>query len=132
MAKDYTLDDFRQLLDQFEKMGLSVQITGMPGLSAMISEKEGRDLSFCRIRRMLDAMTDEERKNPKLITGSSLSRIAGSSGTRPQDVEDFLAQFTQFNDVRASARQMFGMSVWQRIKLAMGFRKISAQEQPPN
>jgi signal recognition particle GTPase len=51
---------------------------------------------------MIDAMTDEERSNPDLITSSCLSRIAASSGTHPQEVGKFLAQFRQ---VRALMRR---------------------------
>jgi len=106
MAKDFTLDDFRRQLDQFQKMATENLLGRMPGLSEMVSQEEDRDLALSRIRRMIDAMTDEERSNPDLITGSCLPRIAASSGTHPQDVEEFLAQFRQ---VRAVMRQMAGM-----------------------
>jgi signal recognition particle subunit SRP54 len=102
MAKDFTLDDFRRQLDQFQKMGLKDLLGSMPGLTEMVPEEEDRDLALNSIRQMIDAMTDEERRNPDLITSSCLSRIAASSGTHPQDVEKFLAQFHQ---VRALMRR---------------------------
>jgi hypothetical protein len=117
MAKEFTLDDFRRHLDQSEKMSMKDQLGRIPGLSALAPEEEDRDLAFRRIRQMIDAMTDEERRNPDLITSSCLSRIAASSGTQPQDVENFLAQFYQ---VRAVMHQMAGMSLWQRIKMVLG------------
>jgi signal recognition particle subunit SRP54 len=129
MAKDFTLDDLRRQLDQVEKMGMKDHLGRVPGLSAMVPDEEDRDLAFRRIRQMLDAMTDEERSNPDLITSSSLSRIAASSGTHPQDVETFLAQFHQ---VRALMRQMAGMSFWQWLKMVFGFRKFPGQEGEPN
>jgi signal recognition particle subunit SRP54 len=129
MAKDFTLDDFRRQLDQVEKMGMKDQLGRVAGLSSMVPDKEDRDLAFRRIRQMLDAMTDDERSNPDLITSSSLPRIAASSGTHPQEVEMFLAQF---NQVRAVMRQMAGMSFWQRLKLIFGFGKFPGQEGEPS
>jgi signal recognition particle GTPase len=73
---------------------------------------------------MIDAMTDEERTNPDLITNSCLSRIAASSGSQPEDVERFLAQFHQ---VRALMLHMAGMSFWQRLKMVFGFGKFPMQ-----
>ena len=40
-------------------------------------------------------MTPDERRNPKLINGSRKRRIATGSGTRPQDVNQVLKQFTE-------------------------------------
>jgi signal recognition particle subunit SRP54 len=124
MAKDFTLDDFRRQLDQFQKMGKKDLLVSMPSLSEMVPEQEDRDLALSRIRQMIDAMTDEERRNPDLITSSCLSGIAARSDTHPQDVEKFLAQFHQ---VRALMRQMAGMSFWQRLKMAFGFGKFPGQ-----
>jgi signal recognition particle subunit SRP54 len=121
MAKDFTLDDFRRQLDQFQKMGPKVLIGRMPGLAAMVPEEEDPELALSRIRRMMDAMTDEERGNPDLITGSCLSRIAANSGTHPEEVGQFVSQFHQ---VRALMRQLAGMSLWQRLKLVLGFGKF--------
>lgn len=126
MAKDFTLDEFRRQLDNFQKMDRKDL---MPGLSEMAPEEEDRDLALRRIRQIIDAMTDEERSNPDLITSSCLSRIAANSGTHPQDVETFLAQFHQ---VRALMRQMAGMRFWQRLKMAFGFGKFPGQEGEPN
>jgi signal recognition particle GTPase len=70
-----------------------------------------------QIRQMIEAMTDEERSNPDLIDGSRRTRIAANSGTDPQEVEKFLAQFHQ---VRAVMRHMANMSLWQRFKMALG------------
>jgi hypothetical protein len=114
MAKDFTLDDFRQQLDQVETMAMKDQLGRMPGMSALAAEAVDLDLAVRRIRQMIDAMTDEERRNPDLITSSCLSRIATSSGTQPKDVEDFLAQFYQ---VRPLMQQVAGWSLWQRIKM---------------
>jgi signal recognition particle subunit SRP54 len=129
MAQDFTLNDLRRQLDQIEKMGMKDQLGRVPGLSAMVPHEEARDFAFRRIRQMLDAMTDEERNNVDLITSSSLSRIAADSGTRRQDVEEFLAQFDQ---LRVFMRQTADMSFWQRLKMLCGIGKFPGQEGEPN
>ena len=103
MAKDFTLDDFRQKLDQLQKMGMKDLLGRLPGTSEMVSGDEDSDVALNRIRLIIDAMTDEERRNPDIIDSSRRSRIATSSGTQPKDVEKFLVQFDQ---ARALMRKM--------------------------
>ncbi len=112
MTKDLTLNDFRKTLDYQISRGVYLND------SLLVPEGEDVDAALSRIRRMLDAMTEEERSNPDLITDSSVVRIAERSGTRPQDVRMFLAQFDQ---VRVLVRRMAGLTFWQRLKMVLGF-----------
>ena len=50
---------------------------------------------LARVEAIIRSMTPEERKNPKMINGSRRRRIAAGSGTRPQDVNGVLKQFSQ-------------------------------------
>ena len=52
-----------------------------------------RDLN--RVEAIIRSMTPAERRNPKIINGSRKRRIAAGSGTRPQDVNGVLKQFTE-------------------------------------
>ena len=128
MAQDFTLDDFRRQLDQIQIMGMKNLLGHMPGLAEMVSDEKDPELAFSRIRKMIDAMTDEERSNPDLIDSRRRSRIATSSSTHPQEVEQFLAQFHQ---VRALMRHTASMSLWERIKLVLGFGTFPGQEGEP-
>jgi signal recognition particle subunit SRP54 len=128
MAYDFTLDDFRRQLAQCEKMGMKDQMSRMPGLSEMIPKEQDRELAFHRINAMIDAMTDEERRNPDLINSSSVSRIAESSGNQPRDVERFLEQYSK---VRELMRRMAGMSLWQRIKMVFGLGNLPGPDVEP-
>jgi signal recognition particle subunit SRP54 len=121
MPRDFTLDDFRQQLDQIQKMGSTDILNRLPGTSEMMSEEPDPDVALRRIRRMIDAMTDEERSNPDRIDSSSRSRIAESAGTQPHDVELFLFRFRR---VRATMRELAGMSLWERLKMVTGFGKF--------
>jgi signal recognition particle subunit SRP54 len=120
VTRDYSLNDFRPQLDQIAKMGMTCLIGRMPGLSAMMAKEETPELSLERVRRIIDAMTDEERTHPEMIDESRRARIAAGSGTQPSDVEEFLAQFDQ---VRTLMREMAGMNLWRRLKLVVGIGK---------
>jgi signal recognition particle subunit SRP54 len=113
VAQDFTLDDFRRQLDQVQKMGMKHLLGQLPGTSDMVSDEEDPDVALNRVRQILDAMTDEERSDPDIIDSTRRSRIAASTGTDPNDVQQFLDQF---------------MSFWQRIKMITGFGKLPGQD----
>jgi signal recognition particle subunit SRP54 len=116
---DFTLDDFRKQFEQLKKMGsMKELLRNMPGLGEMIPEDEEPDTTFKRIERMIDAMTEEERRDPDILDSNRLHRIAVDSGTEPHEIKQFLAQFAQ---VRTLMRHMTQMSIWQRIRMATGF-----------
>ncbi len=46
-----------------------------------------------RLTGIVDAMTPEERKNPKLIDQSRRNRIAKGSGVQPNQINDLVKQF---------------------------------------
>jgi signal recognition particle GTPase len=125
MTQDFNLHDFRRQLDQVQKMGMKDLYGSLPGTSEMVPHDEEPEVALHRIRQIIDAMTDEERSNPDIIDSSRRSRIAASSCTQPNDVEQFLAQFDQ---VRALMRQMASMSLWQRVKMMGGFEKLPGQD----
>ena len=92
----FTLGDFRDMMQKLRKPGLMTKmLTLMPGmgdLSKMManadSEKEMR-----RLTGIVDSMTPNERKNPKLIDPSRKSRIAKGCGVQPNQVSDLVKQF---------------------------------------
>ena len=118
MARDFTIDDFRRQLDQVQRAGLKDQLGRLPGTAGMVADGEDPDATLDRIRRIIDAMTDAERRDPDAIDADRRARIAADSGTRPDEVETFLAQFRQ---VRELMQQMGRMSLWQRLKWITGF-----------
>src|SRR5262249_24696915 len=94
MEQDFTLDDLRRQLDLLVRLETRDFIALFPGLSDTMNE-EDPELELGRIRRMVDAMSDEERINPDIIDDERRSPIAASSGAEPRDVASFLAQFRQ-------------------------------------
>ncbi len=118
---DFTLDDFRKQFEQLKKIGsMKESLRNIPGVGEMIPEDEDPDAAFERIERMIDAMTEEERRNPDSIDLSRRQRIAIESGTEPEEVERFLEHFKQ---LRTVMRSMAEMSLWRRIRPLCGFER---------
>jgi signal recognition particle subunit SRP54 len=94
-ASDFTLEDFLDQLRQIRKMGpLSQLMELMPGMKGRLPANAAPDeKSLVRVEAIIQSMTREERRKPRLIDGSRRKRIASGSGTRVQDVNQLLRDF---------------------------------------
>ena len=50
---------------------------------------------FARVEAIINSMTLQERRNPKILNGNRRKRIADGSGTRVQDINQLMNQFEQ-------------------------------------
>jgi signal recognition particle subunit SRP54 len=92
----YTLEDFREQLGQFRRMGSWEELVGMlPGLPAGIGDKAVEGKALSRMEAIVNSMTKEERRNPGILNGSRRQRIARGSGTSVAQVNQLLRQFQQ-------------------------------------
>ncbi len=96
--QEFTLDDYREQLQQMRKIGSFEEIMAM--LPAAQLPKEMRNLSvdekqLQRIEAVITSMTPAERRQPSIINSSRRRRIARGSGTTVQDVNRLLTQFSQ-------------------------------------
>ena len=107
---EFTLEDFKDQLQQIKNMGPLDQLIGMlPGMGQLKNLKGGLavdDSHLKSIEAIINSMTVEERQNPSIIGGSRRRRIAQGSGTRVQDVNRLLKQFEQ---MRQMMKQVSGM-----------------------
>jgi signal recognition particle subunit SRP54 len=95
---EFDLEDFRQQLREVKKMGPLSQILDMiPGFSQMSQQvaPEITDQQMKRTEAMINSMTLEERRNPRIINASRKRRIARGSGTTIQEINQLLGQFRQ-------------------------------------
>ena len=91
---EFTLEDFLSQFQAMKRMGPLKDILAMiPGSGSLMREVDVDDRDLRRVEAIIQSMTPEERRNPKLIGGSRKRRIASGSGTRPQDVNRVLKQF---------------------------------------
>jgi len=95
----FTLEDFRDQLQQVRKMGSLESILGMiPGLSKKMKGMGGLDFDekeLVRVEAIINSMTPKERANYMIVNGSRRLRIARGSGTSVQDVNQLLKRYAQ-------------------------------------
>ncbi|MGE5259130.1 MAG: signal recognition particle protein [Hyphomicrobiales bacterium] len=94
----FTLEDFRDQLTQVRKMGsLSDILKMIPGMGKIkhLKNLEVDDRELTRIEAIINSMTPQERRQHGIINGSRRRRIAQGSGTRIQDVNSLLKNYTQ-------------------------------------
>lgn len=100
MGDGFSLEDFRDQLRQIKKMGSLQSIMkmlpsvgpfqGMQQAAGNVDEKQ-----FTRVEAIINSMTQAERRNHELISGSRRKRIARGSGTTVQEVNQLLRQYVQ-------------------------------------
>lgn len=92
----FDLEDFLDQFQQLKRMGPLQQLIGMlPGAGAALRDVEIDERQLARVEAIIRSMTPEERRSPRIIKGSRRRRIAEGSGTRLQDVNGVLKQFTE-------------------------------------
>jgi signal recognition particle subunit SRP54 len=67
----------------------------LTGAGQMLRDVQVDERDLNRVEAIIRSMTPAERRNPKIINGSRKRRIATGSGTRPQDVNGVLKQFSE-------------------------------------
>jgi signal recognition particle subunit SRP54 len=106
----FTLDDFRDQLQQIRKMGSLESILGMiPGLSKKMGGMGGLQVDekeLVRVEAIINSMTPRERANVLVINGSRRLRIANGSGTTVQDVNQLLKRYTEARKMMKRFTQM--------------------------
>ena len=95
---EFDLEDFLGQLREVKKMGpLSQLLEMIPGFSQLKTEltPELTDRQMKMVEAIINSMTVEERRSPRIINASRKRRIARGSGTTVQDVNMLLVQFRQ-------------------------------------
>jgi signal recognition particle subunit SRP54 len=94
-GESFDLEDFLEQMQQIKKMGSLTSLLGMlPGMGQMkdaISQVKDDDLD--RIAAIIQSMTPQERRDPKLLNASRRIRIAKGSGTSVPEVNNLVDRF---------------------------------------
>ena len=89
----FDLDDYLTQLRQMKKMGSFSSILKLiPGMNKLKDIKVD-DKEFVRIEAIICSMTQEERRDPKILNGSRRLRIAKGSGTTVEQINKFMKSF---------------------------------------
>jgi len=106
----FTLEDFRDQLQQVRKMGSLESILGMiPGLSKRMKGVEAMgfdEKALVRVEAIINSMTPKERTNVSIINGSRRLRIARGSGTTVQEVNQLLKRYLEARKMMKRLTQM--------------------------
>ncbi len=97
----FTLEDFLEQMQQVRQMGPLDQLVSMiPGMSPHADSMGDLDeAELVKAEAIIQSMTPEERRSPDIIKRSRRRRIARGSGTRVQDVNRLLKQFSRTRDM---------------------------------
>jgi signal recognition particle subunit SRP54 len=94
----FTLEDFRDQMTQVRKMGsLNDLIKMIPGAnkSKQLNKLDVDERELVHIEAIINSMTPAERRNHNIVNGSRRKRIAKGSGTKVQDVNKLLKNYSQ-------------------------------------
>jgi len=111
-GKEFDLEDFRDQLQQMEKMGwVASLLDKLPGVGQMPANAKDQinDKQMKRLVAIINSMTPAERRAPDIIRGSRKRRIAAGSGTEVQEVNRLLKQFDQMQRVMKQMRKGGGL-----------------------
>lgn len=94
---DYS--DYLMQLQQIQKMGSVKDLLGfLPGVDKKALDGANIDeRKFVRSQAIIQSMTEEERRNPKLMSFSRKKRISAGSGTTIQDINALIKELEMMN-----------------------------------
>jgi len=104
----FSLEDFRDQLNQVRKMGPMEQMLGMlpkVGIFKDASKVKVEEKELIHIEAIINSMTPQERRNHEIINGKRRKRIAKGSGTSVQQVNQVLKQYFQMRKMMKSMSQ---------------------------
>jgi signal recognition particle subunit SRP54 len=99
---EVSLEDFLDQMKQIKKMGPINDILKMiPGIgdSKDLKYLKVSDKDLVRMGAIIESMTPQERRDPRIINGSRRLRIARGSGTTTHEVNQLLKQFAQASKI---------------------------------
>ncbi|WP_028573814.1 signal recognition particle protein [Desulfonatronovibrio hydrogenovorans] len=95
----FDLEDFRKQMRRLKKLGsiegLLKMIPGMGKVKEKLKDVKVPEKEMVRLEAIINSMTPEERRSPKIFNASRKKRIAAGSGTTVQDVNQLLNNFEQ-------------------------------------
>ncbi|WGS64254.1 signal recognition particle protein [Marinitoga aeolica] len=103
----FDLNDFLEQIKQIRKLGpLSKILEMIPGVP-----KEGIDVNkseaeLKKIEAIINSMTKDERKKPRILNYSRKQRIAKGSGTTLQDINKLIKSYEQMKKMMKQVKKM--------------------------
>lgn len=105
--REFTLEDLRDQLRQLQRMGPLATVLAMLPKTGPLRGLDAAELDerqLVRVQAMIDSMTREERRHPKLLDGSRKKRVARGSGTTVQEINQLLKQYRTMQRLMKNVR----------------------------
>ncbi len=100
LENKFDFEDFLKQIKMIKKMGSLKSLMSMiPGLGSAIKDTEINDKEIVKVESIIQSMTKEERRNPKILNGSRRKRISIGSGNSIQDVNRLVKQFEEMKNM---------------------------------
>lgn len=110
LAGDFDLEDLREMLRMIQNMGpLDKLLSMIPGIGAQMKNIKVDEKQFKKIEAIINSMTPEERRNPRIINMSRKKRIAKGSGTSISEVNKVLKRYEEMRKMMRKMKGMAGM-----------------------
>ena len=107
---EFDLDDLSQQLSQMRKLGgLSGVMSLLPGAARMKNQMADQNIDDRMLghqQAIIQSMTPDERRRPKIIQASRKRRIASGSGRSVQEVNRLLKQYVTMNKMMKNMGKM--------------------------
>ncbi|QDV65661.1 signal recognition particle protein [Crateriforma conspicua] len=127
---DFTLDDFKNMMEKVAKPGLMGKMMSlMPGMNQFkeVMESEEAAGGIKQTIGAINSMTQDERKNPKLIDAARRTRIAKGAGVQTPVVSQLVKQFEMMKPVM---QMMAGKGAGDRMKMMQQLQASGAMTDP--
>ncbi|HSA34778.1 MAG TPA: signal recognition particle protein, partial [bacterium] len=110
LSDRFNLEDFLAQMKMMKQMGPMESLLGMlPGVGGALKQVKGKvdlDRELRRIEAIVQSMTRAERLNPEVLDASRRRRIAAGSGTRVQDINQFMKQYLEMKKMMKRLKTM--------------------------
>jgi signal recognition particle subunit SRP54 len=111
--QEFTLEDFKKQIAQMKKMGSLSDLLGhLPqvGPFKALGKAQIDEGKMAHFTAIIDSMTPEERRNPKILNGGRRARIARGSGRPVHEINQLVKQFLDMQRMmkRAAVQKLLG------------------------
>jgi signal recognition particle subunit SRP54 len=115
---EFDFEDFLKQIKAIKKMGSLSSLIGMlPGIGAQAKNLKVDENALVKTEAIINSMTNQERKKPKILNGSRRMRIAKGSGTSIQEVNRLIKQFSEMQKMMSQfSKKGFGGSMLKNYK----------------
>ena len=107
---EFDLEDFLAQMKMIKNMGpMENMLEMIPGMGKAMKQMEGKvnlDKELSKIEAIIFSMTKEERRKPEILNASRRRRIANGSGTKVQDINQFMKQYLEMKKMMKSINKL--------------------------